>query len=331
MIGLLLATAFGDPRLLGPLALDEVSGVAVGVHGTYVQEDSGNDPVVRRVDSAGRDVATLRLPVRNRDWEDLAATPDGSGTPSLWVADIGDNRSVRHEVQVHRFAEPAGDHVGPVTTYRFAYADGPHDAEALLVLPGGLRVAVVTKGLTGAGVYEGPLDASAPQVLQRVADVEVRVTGTRGGPAGAFGQLLVTGGAVAPDGRTVALRTYTDLYEWDLTDDLAATFAAAPVVSALPPTGQGEAVGYGRDSRSVLVAGEGEGAPLQQLTRTGPPSPTATPTLPATRPRTPATTAAREGDGSGRLLAALVATVVLGAAGLVGLARTRRPRRRGPG
>ncbi|MCW2607163.1 MAG: hypothetical protein JWO60_1856, partial [Frankiales bacterium] len=283
MIGLLLAASlYGDPQLLGRLPLDEVSGVAVGARGVWVQEDSGNGPVVVRVDRRGRVLQRYDVRAQNRDWEDLAAAPDAQGRPSLWLADVGDNRAVREQVQVHRVAE--GDPAGRVTTSRFTYEDGPHDAEALLVLPGAQRLALVTKGIGGAGVYEAPVGGG---VLRRVATVRLSPTGTPGGPVGAFGQLLVTGGAVSADGTRVALRTYTDLYEWDLQGDLAATFAQDPARTALPPTGQGEAVAYdGPDA--VLVASEGQDAPLQRLVRQAAsspsPSPSAAPTPTAASP-----------------------------------------------
>ncbi|MCU1693392.1 MAG: hypothetical protein JWM64_2483 [Frankiales bacterium] len=273
MLGLLLAvaTGFGSPQVLGRVPLDEVSGVAAGVQGTWVLEDSGNPPVLTRLDARARPVARVRLPVQARDWEDLAAAPDARGRPSLWVADTGDNRSVRERVTVLRVAEPSGSSPGPVTTYRFTYEDGPHDAEALLVLPGATRVAVVTKGLTGSTVYTAALDATGPQVLRRVADVRLRPSGATGGPAGPFGGVLVTGGAVSPDGSRLVLRTYTDVHEWPLLPDLAATFAQSPVRSTLPTSPQGEAVSYTRDGQGLLVASEGEGTPLVRLARLAPP------------------------------------------------------------
>ncbi len=266
--------SFVDPQVVARTTLDEVSGIAVGVHGTWLLEDSGNPPVLTRLDGV-----RVRLPTRNTDWEDLAAAPDADGRPSLWVADTGDNRSVRDEVQVLEVAEPAGSTAGRVTSYRFTYEDGPHDAEALLVLPGGRRIAVVTKALSGSSVYTAAL---GDRVLTKATDLRLRPTGTRGGPAGPFGSVLVTGGAVSPDGRRVVLRTYTDVLEWPLLDSLAATFAQTPVSTALPPQPQGEAVTYSRDGQSLLVASEGEGTPVQRLTRSepsssSPPSPSPVP------------------------------------------------------
>lgn len=322
--------------LLASLPFDEVSGLAVGERGLYVHEDSGNGPRFARVDRDGEVLQRYALPVDDVDWEDMAAAPDADGEPSLWFADVGDNRAERDEVQVHRVSEDAPE--GPVTTYRLVYEDGPRDAEALLVLPGGEQVAVVSKDLGAAGVYLADL-GDERGVLRRVTEVRLRPTGTRGGPAGAFGQLLVTGGAVSPDGRTLALRTYTDLYEWPLAGDLVATFAQQPLRTPLPATEQGEAVGYDEDGTGVLVASEGSDAPLHRLARTGL-RPTSAAGPAPTRPGAPAASPGSSSPGAeqpasravpvglaGLLAVALLLTPVLALARA--LLRRRARRRRG--
>ena len=59
----------------------------------------------------------------------------------------------------------------PATTFRLAYPLGPHDAEGLLVHPVSGRLYVVTKSLTGAGIYAAPptLAATGTNRLTRVA------------------------------------------------------------------------------------------------------------------------------------------------------------------
>jgi hypothetical protein len=66
----------------------------------------------------------------------------------------------------------------------------------------------------------------------------------------------------------VAVRTYTDLYEWSVEgDDVAGAFAGEPVVTPLPPTEQGEGLAYSADGTAVLVSSEGAGAPVHRLVR----------------------------------------------------------------
>jgi hypothetical protein len=148
------------------------------------------------------------------------------------------------------------------------------------------RLYVVSKPLAGpAQVYAAPqpLDPAGPNLLERVAEVQGDSTGTRGGPGiGGLAQLLVTAADLSPDGSRVAVRTYTDLYEWSVEgDDVAAAFDGEPTVTPLPPTEQGEGLTYTADGAAVLVSSEGVGAPVHRLVRTQPsppvePSPGAT-------------------------------------------------------
>jgi hypothetical protein len=279
----LLATG-SAPLLVLPPELTESSGVAtssVSPEWFFTHEDSGAAAEFSAVSTDGRLLATYVLPgVQARDWEDMARGPDGQGGSSLLLGDIGDNNAARDRgLLVHRVPEPTPDlartgvelATEPPVSYRLRYDDGPRDAETLLVHPRTGRLYVVTKPLGGsAGLYAAPetLDADGPNALVRVADVNgVRATGTPGGPRiGGLAQLLVTGGDIAPDGSRVALRTYTDLYEWPLdSDDVAAAVQGEPVVTALPPTMQGEGVAYTRDGSSLLLTSEGESAPVHRV------------------------------------------------------------------
>ena len=67
-------------------------------------------------------------------------------------------------------------------------------------------------------VPTGPPDPSGrPVALREVGTFTPVVTGTPNG-LGIAGNLLVTGGANAPDRTSVALRTYSDAYVWDVPD-----------------------------------------------------------------------------------------------------------------
>lgn len=277
LVAAVLAATAPAPLLLLPPQITESSGVAtssVSDDWFFTHEDSGAGPVFSAVGVDGRLLATYDLGVDARDWEDMGRGPDGT----LWLADIGDNGARRDlGLLVHRVAEPQVDpgRTGveqdvPATSYRLRYADGPRDAETLLVHPQTGRLFVVTKPL-GADprVYAAPpeLAAGGPNVLEQVGTVEVGGTGTAGGPGiGALAQGLVTGGDISPDGTRVALRTYTDLYEWPLAgDDVAAALEGEPEVTALPATFQGEGVAYTRDGTSLLLTTEGERAPVHRL------------------------------------------------------------------
>ena len=326
------------PLLVLPPQITESSGVAtssVSDDWLFTHQDSGSDAQFFAVATDGRLLATYALPdVQARDWEDMARGPDEQGRSSLWLGDIGDNNARRDlGLLVHRVPEPQPDPARtdvevttePPVSFRLRYADGPGDAETLLVHPRTGRLYVVNKPLGGsAGLYAAPevLDPGGPNALTRVAAVNgVRSTGTPGGPGiGGLAQLLVTGGDIAPDGSRVALRTYTDLYEWPVAgDDVAAALQGEPVVTALPQAFQGEGVAYTRDGSALLITTEGEAAPVHRVPAAdlGGGSPGAASGEPG----------ADEGGGSTRAL-------VLAAAGLLALlvlaagVRARRRRHR---
>ena len=229
-----------------PASLDEVSGVALG-DGLWALEDSGQPPVLTRLDGRCRVVQQVRVTGgTDVDWEDLALARG-----ALWVADTGDNRGRRASVSLLRVPLPApGARSARAEVTRLVYDDGPRDAEALLVHPRTGQVVVVTKALLdAAGVYEADL---ADGVLRRVGEVRAGV---------------VTGGAVSPAGRRVVLRSSAGAAEWPLGDDLVAALGEAPERVGLPPSPQGEAVAYDADARSWLLVSEGAGTPVVRLVR----------------------------------------------------------------
>src|SRR5439155_25710513 len=184
-----------------------------------------------------------------RDTEDMAIAPDGT----IWVGDIGDNDENRDKGVV-LWKLPANATTassGKATMYRLRYADKPHDAEALVIAGDGTPV-IVTKGRSGGiGVYvpSGPLEANKTGELKRVGDVKTAHTGTSGGPVGPLSGSFVTGGANSPDGKRVALRTYTDAYEWDVTggDVAGAITQGQPRITPLKDEPFGESIAYTRD------------------------------------------------------------------------------------
>ena len=151
-----VALRLEDPRIY------ESSGLALSRRHPAVlwtHNDSGDEPRLYAVGSEGRTLATLTLAgVEARDWEALAAGRDARGRPALFVGDIGDNQGVWPDVSVYRVAEPAQlrDATVPAVRYRLRYADGSHNAEALLVDPRSNRLYVATKSSDGGGLYRAP-------------------------------------------------------------------------------------------------------------------------------------------------------------------------------
>ncbi|MFI9638591.1 hypothetical protein ACIG87_00780 [Micromonospora sp. NPDC051925] len=321
--------------------LTEISGMVATDSGFVMVNDSADEASRRRIfflDARCAVVRTVAYPSRPRDTEDLAVGADGT----IWVADIGDNDRDRSTVALWKLAPGARRPV----LHRLTYPDGPHDAEALL-LGGDGRPVVVTKQAGEAGVYvpTGPLRAGGSVPLARAGQLRLPIT-TTANPYSIFGRRLVTGGATAPDGRRVVLRTYADAFEFDVTDGdvVAALTTGTPRVVALPDEPQGESVSYHRDGRSLLTVSETADQPsgtrptvLRYPLPEGPASPppsAASPSAPAGSDGSPsgASPAAndaadtRVGAGGVRSLLLGVGVIVAGllVVALVGAGRARR-------
>jgi hypothetical protein len=285
-----------DPRL------PEVSGLVEVGDRMLVHNDGGDSLDVYVLDGTCEVVTVHSAPVDPYDPEDLALAVDGT----VWLADTGDNTGTRTTVALLALHAD-----GSSSVYRLAYPDGPRDVEALLLAPDGTPH-LVTKEVLGASEVYRPVSALVEDGtvgLTEVGGVGFVLTGTPGGPVGRAGQLMVTGGAVSPDDRWIALRTYTDAYVWPLTgSDVAGALAGEPRRVALPEAAQGEAISFTGDSSALVVAGEGLPSAVTVIP------------LPAEAPAAPETTAA-EGTGSGLLsggdgpppvAAAVAAAVVAG-------------------
>ncbi len=240
--------------------LEELSGLTF-VDGTlYAIGDSGTDHRVAVLDESCGVARWLDVPVDPYDVEDLASY-DGD----LWLADVGDNQQRRETVALTRM-DPVS---GQGELHRLVYPDGPHDAETLLIEPGG-RPIVVTKELSGVSGLYVPVDGTpvdelsspGPTPLEKAGEIAFERTATEGGPAFVTGSILATGGAVSGDGTVAAVRTYTDVYMFSVADgDVAQALTRDPTIVALPARPQGEALSFLRDG-SLVVASEAAGGAL---------------------------------------------------------------------
>ena len=315
LAAVLTAGGYGDGRLLCTLtepSITESSGLAASVVDDdllYTHNDSGDVARVFQLDRTCRLRATLVLRGQDaRDWEDMSRGPGNT----LWLGDIGDNSAIRDRgILVHRVRDP-GPKTGvvqvPWTSYRLTYADGPKDAEALLVHPRTGQLLIVSKGFAGGGIYAAPLHLrpDRPNVLQRVGEVQIPE---------------VTSGDISPDGRRVVLRNYSAAYEWDVEgDDVVAAMRGAPTRIPLPRSPQGEAITYARDGRALLTSSEGIGAPIHELRRGK--RATASASAPAVAP------AAKRVRSIAPWVVAVLGALLLLSAGLLGLRRTRSTRSR---
>ncbi|MFF7354336.1 WD40 repeat domain-containing protein [Streptomyces filipinensis] len=288
-----------DPRIT------ESSGLAAshlhpGVYWTH--NDSSDGPYIYAVDSrTGKTVAriTLRGIGSPRDVEAISIGPHDE----IYVGDIGDNLGGKWPyVWIYRLPEPKElrDQTVTATQYVVKYANGPRDAESLIVHPKTGRVYIIDKKEDGGHLYEGPatLSTSGANVFRPVAPVD----------------LWATDAAFSPDGRQLAVRGYLGgiLYDWD-----GGRIRRKGQLD-VPLQGQGEGVSYSADGTRLLYSSEG--ADSEVVAKDAPDRPAAK--SPSSRAGSQSGSGYGGSGGDGLKIGAVVGAVALAA--LFGLRRLRR-------
>ena len=227
----------------------------------FVQNDSGGEPALYAFTLDGAYLGAHAVQgASNRDWEDLAAGPcPSAGERCLYIADIGDNKHVRSEIAVYAVPEPAADQPAVVIatwTARYPDADGPRNAETLLVHPLTGRLYLVTKDKNGsAEIYRFVEEPSEEAVmLERIAGLQFD------GPTST--ERKTTAGDWRDDGAAVVIRTYAQAWEW--TSDPhnpEAHWDQPPRGVTLMREQQGEAIAYTPEG-ALLTCSEGVPMPL---------------------------------------------------------------------
>lgn len=180
-------TTYRKVRTLKDPAIVESSGLALSLYRDkrlWTHNDSGGGPVLYAIGKRGQTTGRYYLDnARAWDWEAMASAKR-HGKKYLFVGDIGDNREWKPTMFVHRIREPKpsarNGHRDPAS-YELKYPDGAHDAEALLVRPGTLRIYIVTKVTNGPGhIYVAPKNLSQRHV-NRLKKIGKAPSGTTDG------------------------------------------------------------------------------------------------------------------------------------------------------
>ncbi|GIH13749.1 hypothetical protein [Rugosimonospora africana] len=189
-----------------------------------------------------------------RDPRDIQLSSDGK---NYWVADTGDDLQNPERPTIGLWKIPVNKSKGTLYHFTFPQGDGPYDADALLIGSDNSPV-FVTHPLTGpAGIYvptAAPNPSGDSVALKKAGTFTPQKTGTAN-KLGPPGGMVVTGGAVSPDGKKVVLRTFSDAYEWDVIGgDIAKTLTTGtPRITPLPNEDQGEAITYSHDGKYFLT------------------------------------------------------------------------------
>ena len=236
-----------------PGLIDEASGLADSrtmAGYVWVNEDSGTPAQLNLLSHGGALAGRLALPgITNRDWEDMAAGPGPqSGLTYLYLADIGDNLAQNEQNAIYRLAEPTSlsQPVGAIDRIAFRYADGPRDAETLLLDPLTRDLWIVSKGEANGRLYHLPYPQSTTTVNTAVFRGELPLA-------------LVTSGSISPGGQEILLKTYLGVYYWPratgqtVADALVGTKSYSLTYQLEP---QGEAICFDKGGNGFFTLSE---------------------------------------------------------------------------
>jgi hypothetical protein len=246
-----------DPKL------DELSGIVATKSGFIVINDSTTLENHKRVFYLNDECAITKS-VRYsgngpRDTEDMILSSDGK---TLWIADIGDNDATRETIGV--WTMPVDGSTSP-KIHRLSYPSGErHDAEALLLNGDGTPIIVTKEAGKPAGIYTPTAalktDNTEGVPLKKVGQLTVPPSDTSANTFSRLGRGTVDGGAIAPGGERVALRTYTDALEWTVSGgDVLAAIQGKPRVTPLPDEQLGEAITYTPDGKYFYTVSDMQG------------------------------------------------------------------------
>jgi hypothetical protein len=246
-------------------SVPEASGIAYAGGVLWTHNDS-DAPVLYRIDRSGRAAPVTVAGADVRDWEDLAAGPcpgfaeATAGEGCLFIADIGDNQESRERITIYEVPVPSAENMSTKTAIAIhaRYPDRPHDAEALLVsgsaqLKLSPTIFVVTKEVP-ARVYRFQASQNAGET-STLAFVRTLNEKSR-----------ITGAAVSPDERWVALRSNRMLLLYAL-DDFVKGGEPVRIDLRSFKEPQGEGVTFGSGGELYLVSEGGGKNAAGMLTR----------------------------------------------------------------
>ncbi|MBP6749461.1 MAG: hypothetical protein KA144_07470 [Xanthomonadaceae bacterium] len=280
-----LAPALTSAETTGRIALtvqdatlDEISGLAVSArhrNAFWVLEDSGKAAALTAIGKRGERIATYTIEGEtNVDWEDLSSFLV-DGKPHLLIADVGDNEAVRERVRLIAVAEPSSLRDGalrPVWSIEFVWPGGARDCEAIAVDSRRGEILLISKRHRPPELFVLSLNAEegatrTPRRLAALAGIRVLDdAAVRANPKAIY-RHQVTGASLTPDGRRLAVLTYSNIlvYERRRNEGWAEAIARKPRTLALPPLRQAEAIAWTRNAQALLVTSEDAPAPVYRV------------------------------------------------------------------
>ncbi|HEX5669297.1 MAG TPA: hypothetical protein VFX73_10865 [Chitinophagaceae bacterium] len=232
--------------------VDEASGMAdsrANQGYLWIHQDSDTPSDLALLSHTGEFLKKIFIKnVWNRDWEDMAIAkgPDPSKN-YIYISDMGDNYYRWSSYFIYRFPEPlqSADTVFNFEKIEFKYPDGYHDAEAFIVDPFNNDIYVITKRDDPSRVYL----LKYPYSLNSVNTVSYLFNLPYSG---------VVGAALQPDNLGLAVKTYSDINHYPVSNGESMATVLKKNFTKLPYQGelQGEAFTFTNDGKGYFTLGE---------------------------------------------------------------------------
>jgi hypothetical protein len=254
--------------------IEEASGLDFSErhHGRIYHIADGDDSRLYVTDRRGvieREVAISGF--EGTDVEDLSVARCADGSWCIFVADIGDNGAEREslEVVVLRESDDFGDTIEPLDRVRYTYPDGPHDAEAFAVHPGGdffvvtRKFSLIRRTMSPSQIFRLRREQWQSHGGEVLMAEPVGTLDLRRMAAGPFPGGVPTAMDIVPEGDRVLILTDMEAYELRLDLATAAPVAVAELAASelwsrvdLVPLEQQEAAAWVPGGRSFVYGTE---------------------------------------------------------------------------
>jgi hypothetical protein len=247
---------FDTTPLVFPLKrniVDEASGIADSRNlpgNVWMHEDGNNPAAIYLFSHQGVYQGSIRLPLQNRDWEDMAigAGPE-AGKSYIYLGEIGDNATVFDQYCIYRFPEPTSLEETPtqIDALQFVYGDGrKYNAETLLLDPLTKDLYVITKGVFTEKIFR----LRYPQSTTEKNTAEFM---------GTTQQFVLTAGEISADGQQILLKSYDTVLYWKRAENESVTQALGRLRDITAPyirEVQGEAICFPVNGKGYFTVSE---------------------------------------------------------------------------
>ena len=270
------------PEVTGRLEdskIREASGLArsqVQPNLLWIINDNGSNEIIHAVDHSGARLGEFDLKKsKNKDWEDLASFRLDE-KPYLMVADIGDNDARRSRRSLYFVEEPAPTKKGEekrAWRVRYAYPDGPRDAEAAAIDSDAGLALILSKRDLPPRLYSVPLRTEEETTvtaellgtinsLQKPSRQEVALA-----PKNKSWYWQPVGMDISADNLAAVILTYRAVYYYQRQPDQEWLVAlnSKPARISLGNFKNAESIAFGDDRRTVFVTGENKHSRLLRI------------------------------------------------------------------